>query len=180
MDRQSRQHSDILGWQKQFTNSMLETALLGTRFFDSYKTVGKYEPIPNPISFAAAAFITIGKYEGYKTGAPGTATPIEFLKDKHEKSISVATALAKFDYVMSSDYRYLMVSGYGSRAMMEELDTLKGQTQQREYTVYNSNRENAAYKAAILDYIDKISSMNKHYEDQNSWLNFELIYLKVQ
>lgn len=76
---------------------------------------------------------------------------------------------------MNSDYRYLMLSGYGSYDLCRELIVLTDYTEQVNiFQPYSTSEENAIYKATKLDYIDKIYSMNINYESENDSLRLKL------
>lgn len=105
---------------------------------------------------------------------PGTATFIEKLLGKNQKSTGVAIALAKFNYVMGSDYRHLMISGFSSEAMVKRLNTLKEDVQKREFIRYGTSEENTLYKTTIIDYIDRIINMNLNFEFENTMLRYKL------
>lgn len=135
-----------------------------TRFVDSYIAVSKYEPIPNPYNIYAASVITTGKYYDYKPGMSCFSTPFEYFKDAHKKNKGFTIALAKFNYVMSSDYRYLMLSDYGSYALCKELESLYNNIQQWEYSIFETSEDNAKYKNYMLEYIDNIYDININFE----------------
>lgn len=62
--------------------------------------------------------------------------------------------------------------------MNKELDILKSQVQEEEFVKYSSYEANAIYKAAILDYIDRVNYMNVDYENSNRTLRNDLEYIE--
>jgi len=152
----------------KFVNS----AIVPASIIDSYNTVKSYGPMPAPATIAATAVFTVAKLLGYDNGMPDYSTAITIVREN--QSMGVAIALAKFNYVMNSDYRYLMVGFEGRSDFLDRLNLLSDQIQQSDYNIYSTSEDNAAYQAALLDYINNISDMNNNFDITNEMLKAQL------
>lgn len=132
--------------------------------------------MPPYATLTATAVVSVLKLSGIDsgTGKPGLSDGVDLVRKIQSKSKDVAATLAKFNYIMNSDNRYLMLHFEGRNKFLDELNNLKEKIQQREYIKYDNAAENDVYKEALLEHVNKIYNMNKNFDSYNERLKYKL------
>ncbi|MHB8065615.1 MAG: hypothetical protein ACYDG2_23855, partial [Ruminiclostridium sp.] len=154
-------------------SSALEDGYIAATIYEAYNTAREqYGPMPPLYTLAATAYISIFDFAGLDDGTPsyGTSDAIEDLQGWVNEFKSVAASLAKFNYVMNSDYKYLMLGFEGRGEFKEQLNKLEGNMNKSDYNIFKSSQDNEAYKTAIISYVDKIYNMNENFTTNNAIL----------
>lgn len=161
---------------KQLVNSYKNTGdalgLLNVplTIYDAFEQSGQIvEAGPNPYitgaeMAAVTAFISFEKLynDQNDAGPPDYSGAVAAVKKMMETGLLAAKA--KYEYIMSSDYKFLIAASGPRNNFLDDLDGLKEDIKNTEFNNYNSNVANEEYKSAILDYVDEIYDMNKNYE----------------
>ncbi|MDD4048763.1 MAG: hypothetical protein PHI90_08110 [Clostridia bacterium] len=151
--------------------SSLEGAIIPATIYDAYKDTNEYGgPMPVPATIAATAVISILKFAGIDDGMLGCSDAVQILKEEMKKSKDVAIALGKFNYVMNSDYRYLMIGYDGRSEFKKKINDRMMEIEQYDYQLYDTDVENAIYKETRLEYLDSIYKMNEDFDVSNQRL----------
>ncbi len=157
----------------RYKTSTLEAALIPVSIWEGYKEATVQYGIINPIlAFGAGVYLTILD----KIGLKGPESPqslkdnIELIKEWQEQTKDVATTLAKYNYIMGSDYKYLMLGSEGRDEFKDQLNKLNEQVQDRDVFRYSSEEDKKAYKIAMTSYINKIYNMNDNFKTYNKAL----------
>ena len=157
----------------KFRTSALEASIIPATIYDAYGEVQeKCGPMPPMYTLAATAYFSIFGFLDIDDGTPsiGTSDILDKIMEKQKESKSVATALAKFNYVMNSDYRYLMLGFEGRGEFKDKLAILNENMNKSDYNIFKNSKDNEAYKTALISYIDNIYNMNVNFSTNNTVL----------
>lgn len=160
----------------KFFTSALDAAIVPASIYDAYEFIQEMGGAPPQYMIPVLAVISLAKMSDNffgthlaDDGNPDASGTLKAFKEWFEETKGVATALVKFNYVMGTDYRYLMLGFEGRGVFLEQLEKLKDRIQNQNITSY-SGAEKEAYKAAMIDYINKIYNMNKNFSSSNAIL----------
>lgn len=158
----------------QSKKNVLQAALVPASIVEAFKDAKTEYGIAQPEALCvAAAYILILDAIGFQ----GPESPqsikdnLELLKKFTNKYRGVATAKEKLNYVMNSDYKYLMLCPDGRGEFTKQLSILNEQIEKRSFIKYNNSSDNEAYKTAMKYYVNKIYNMNDNFKTSNSVLN---------
>ncbi len=157
----------------KFRTSALEASIVPATIYEAYGTVKEQcGPMPPMYTLAATAYVSIFSFLDIDDGTPSLSASdiLKELKEKQKESKSVATALAKFNYVMNSDYRYLMLGFEGRGEFKDKLAILNENMNKSDYNIFKNSKDNEAYKTALISYIDNIYNMNVNFSTNNTVL----------
>ena len=163
--------SEVHGYK--FRSSALEASIVPATIYEAYGTVKEQcGPMPPMYTLAATAYVSIFSFLDIDDGTPSLSASdiLKEIKEKQKESKSVATALAKFNYVMNSDYRYLMLGFEGRGEFIDKLAILNENMNKSDYNIFKNSKDNEAYKTALISYIDNIYNMNVNFSTNNTVL----------
>lgn len=94
---------------------------------------------------------------------PGVSDVMEdIIGDKLFESPDALVAMSQFEYIMNTDYRYLMLGFVGRKDFLKEAETLRESISEAVITKFDSSISNNYYQNKMLEYIDHIIYMNEN------------------
>lgn len=162
----------------RFKSQTFDYATIFTKAYEAYKEASEYlGPDPLVNSIGATYILALDLFYG-DDGMPGASDVLENIGDKLLDSPDAVAAISQFEYIMNTDYRYLMYGSVGQKDFLKDAGKLRDKIENETFYAFKSDLENKYYKNTMLDYIDHIIYMNENDSIYVKSMNIDLRSIK--